>query len=208
MLARLAGFGMVLVPHWPYAFERDGDDIRVTRWTPSGPLHAVLQPGREVDGGEVFDVADGPELPYWTIETSVFRTRWPAGFVLESPSDESDATPFYLLGPGTSMIFTQGPVPRGRLAGPGALVAPGQTVLRRSTIGEGAEAVELGYRHEGEQWWQCHWTIPYRGDRTVVVTAQAPEAGWEQAAEAAEAVVTSFEDMHPQQARSPGGATA
>jgi hypothetical protein len=193
VLARLAGFGMVLVPHWPYSFERDHDAVRVTRWTPSGPWHAVLRPGEEAGGGEVVDVADGPDVPYWLIETSAFRARWPLGFTCESPSEAADGTPFYLQGPGQSSIFPQGPVPRARLEDPGALVAADQTVLQRRATGDGVAVVELGYRHDGEQWWQAHWTIPYPGDQFVVLTAQALEAASGQAREAAETVVASFE---------------
>lgn len=76
-------------------------------------------------GDDVVDVADGFDVPYWLIETSVFRVRWPGGFTVNSPHDAGDGTPFYLQGPGEASIFTQGPVPRAQLSDPNALVAPG-----------------------------------------------------------------------------------
>ncbi|MGA5305734.1 hypothetical protein ACPCHT_37970 [Nucisporomicrobium flavum] len=196
VLARLTGFGMVLLPHWPYAFERerDGSDaVRVTRWTAAGVEQAVIEPSRHPGGGDVVDVADGPDTPFWRVETSVFRVRWPLGLTLESPQDASDGTPFYLQGPGQATIFPQGPVARARLADPDALVAPGQRVLRRHTDDVGVTVVELGYEHDGEPWWQAHWTIPYGDDQYLVMTAQSPAAEAEQTREAAVTVVESVD---------------
>lgn len=167
---------MVLVPHWPYLFERhpDGSDaVRVTRWTPGGPRQAVIQPGSVIGAGDVVDVADGPDHPYWLIETSGFRLRWPAGFTVESSQDPADRTPFYLHGPGEATIFPQGPVAKERLADPDALVATGQTVLDRRTGDDDTRIIELTYQHDGEPWWQGHWTIRYNADRLLVITAQA-----------------------------------
>jgi hypothetical protein len=49
VFARPTGFGMTLLPHWPYSFDREPpgtDTVRVTSWTTSGPLRALVQPGR------------------------------------------------------------------------------------------------------------------------------------------------------------------
>jgi hypothetical protein len=189
---------MTLLPNWPYSFERehDGTDaVRVTRWTPSGPARVVIEPGRLVDGEDVVDVADGLNVPYWLIETSIFRVRWPAGFTVDSPEDAGDGTPFYLQGPRQATIFPQGPVASARLADRDALVAPDQTVLARRTDGNGVAAIELSYSHDNELWWQAHWTIPYQADQLVVITAQSPLASSEQARVAAETVVASLEGM-------------
>src|SRR3569833_4172440 len=168
VLARLTGFGLVLVPHWPFAFERapgGPEAVRVTRWTSSGPRHVVLEPGRSTDGGDVVDVADGLARAGWFVETSIYRVGWPAGSTLESPRDAGDGTPFYLHGPGQATMFPQGPVPAARLAGPDALVGPDQTVLARRDIGDGVGVVELGYRREGDRWWQGRWAMPCGGGR-------------------------------------------
>jgi hypothetical protein len=170
VLARLAGHGLVLMPHWPYAFERDGDAVRVTRWTAAGPAQVLIRPGRLADGGDVVDVSGGPREAHWSIETTTFRVRWPDHFRLES-SDEGDGTPFYLHGPRDAAVFPQGPVPAEQIAGPDALVTAGQTVLARRRA---FDAIELGYQHDGESWWQGHWKVPFGPGRVLVFTAQSP----------------------------------
>jgi hypothetical protein len=168
---------MAVVPHWPYTVERDdggSDAVRVTRWSATGPEHAVVTTDRAPDGGGVLDVDTGPDHPHWLIETSDFTVRWPAGFRLESGNDPGDRTLFYLLGRADEAIFPQGPVPRGRLAAPDALAAPGQTVVDRRVDGDGVGVTELGYEHDGEPWWQAHWTVAWDEHRFLVVTAQAP----------------------------------
>ncbi|GLY00371.1 MULTISPECIES: hypothetical protein [Actinoplanes] len=199
VLARLGGYGLALIPHWPFAFERVPDAsnaVRVTRFTPGGPRQVVIEPGGNVDGGDVVDVADGPQTPFWMVETSVFRLRWPASFTLESPAETDDGTPFYLRGPADSMIFPQGPVERDRLADPQALVAPGQTVLQRRDHEHGISVVELGYRHEDRQWWQGHWVIPHHDDQVVVLTGQAVLESAAVTREAAEIMAASFGRTH------------
>lgn len=198
VLARLSGYGMALIPHWPYVFERerDGSDaVRVTHWAPAGAVHAVIEPGRPAEGSDAVDAVEGVGAPYWVIETSVFHLRWPAGFTLESPSDADDGTPFYLHGPGHAVIFPQGPVSKERLADPNALIAPDQTVLQRRAGGNGASVVELSYQHDGEAWWQAHWTVPYDAEQVVVITAQSLLAASTQVREAAEMAATSLERM-------------
>ncbi|BCJ48179.1 hypothetical protein GCM10010168_25390 [Actinoplanes ianthinogenes] len=188
VLARLNGHGMALVPHWPYSFARvdgDADAVRVTRTTPDGPISTVISPGGPVEGGEVVDVSDGMDVPAWLIETGPALLPWPRGFSLESPADPSDTTPFYLFGPDQAMIFPQGPVAADRLADPDALVADYQTVLDRRTDEDDVSVVELGYQHDGQQWWQGHWMIPLRGNHVLVLTGQGPLAGAEMIREAA-----------------------
>lgn len=161
---------MVLMPHWPYRFERHPDEpraVRVVRGTDDGPLWTVVRPGEPVEQHDAVDVAGGPAHEHWEIQTSVLNLRWPEGFVVQSPLERDDRTPFYLHGPGEATIFPQGPLPRDRFAEPEALVAPGQRLLSA-----GADGVELGYDHEGESWWQLHRLLPYGTDRTLVITAQ------------------------------------
>ncbi|MBM2614161.1 hypothetical protein JIG36_01150 [Actinoplanes sp. LDG1-06] len=193
VLARLNGFGMTVLPNWPYAFERENDAVRATRWTDGGSVDVLIEPGRAVDGGEVVDVGDGLDVPHWLIETSAFRVRWPEGFSVASPHDGSDGTPFYLQGAGEASIFPQGPVPRARLAGPDALVAPDQEVLDRRTGDNGVAVVELGYVHEGSPWWQGHWTVPYLDDQFLVITAQSLRSAAATTRSAAAAVAGSLE---------------
>jgi hypothetical protein len=196
ILARLAGYGMVLTPHWPYMFERHqtgSDAVRVTRWTPSGPVEVVIQPHQLTHATDVVDVADGPSHPCWFVETSAFRLRWPIEFTVESPQEQDDGTPFYLHGPGEATIFPQGPVSKERLVDPHALVAAGQTVLDQRVADDGSRLIELGYQHNEEPWWQGHWTIPYDSGRFLIFTAQALLAHRTQTREAAEVIAASFE---------------
>ena len=153
----------------------------------------TIDPGDRVADDDVVDVADGFDIPYWLIETSIFSVRWPAGFTVNSPRDAGDGTPFYLHGPGDATIFTQGPVPRARLAGPDDLVAPGQAVLARWSDDNGIAGIELGYHHDGAQWWQAHWTIPCRADNFIVITAQSLLSASARTRTAAESVVATFE---------------
>ena len=196
VLARLNGFGVTLIPNWPYSFEREGhgsDVVHATRWTPSGPAQATIDPGNRVESNDVVDVADGFDIPYWLIETSIFSVRWPAGFTVNSPHDAGDDTPFYLQGPGEAIIFTQGPMPKARLSDPNALVAPGQSVLARRSDDNGVAGVELSYLHDDEQWWQAHWMMPCQANHVVVITAQSLLFASAATRMAAETVVATFE---------------
>ncbi len=197
VLARLNGFRLTLIPNWPYSFERDQADsncVRATRWTSSGPVQVLIDPShRLVGASDVVDSTDGLDVPYWLIETSIFRVRWPAGFTVDSPRDPGDGTPFYLQGPGGAAIFPQGPVAQARLADPDALVAPDQTVLVRQVGDSGIASIELSYSHDGEAWWQAHWKVPFGADNLVIITAQSLLTGSAQTREAAETVVASFE---------------
>jgi hypothetical protein len=53
----------------------------------------------------------------------------------------------------------------------------------------------LSYQHDGEAWWQAHWTVPYDAEQVVVITAQSLLAASTQVREAAEMAATSFERM-------------
>lgn len=176
VLTRLAGHGLVLLPYWPYTFERDPavpGGVLVSRLLPDGERpQALVDPARPAGCHGVVDVESGPEHPHWLLETSLFAMPWPDGYAVGSASDPADRTPFYLHGPAGELIFPQGPAP---VAGPDALVAPGQTVLRRWSM-PGAAVVEVGYQHDGEVWWQAHVLMPYDEHRSLVLTAQARQA--------------------------------
>jgi hypothetical protein len=187
---------MVLVPYWPYRFERhdNSDAVQVTHWTGDGPRQAVIQPGSPIEAaGDVVDVGNGPDHRHWLIETSGFRIRWPAGFALESPQDPADNMLFYLHGPGEATIFPQGPFAPERLADPDALVGPGQTVVDRQTGDDGTRIIELAYGHDGTPWWQGHWAVRRGTARVLLITAQAPSAYSAQTRAAAHAVASSLE---------------
>jgi hypothetical protein len=172
VFARLTGHGLVLVPYWPYTFERphaESDAVAVTNWRPDGPVKTLVDPSDAHTVPGIVDVEPGPNHPFWVIETTGFKAAWPSGFSVESTVD-----PFCLVGEHDASIFVQGPV---HIDAPDAMVAAGQTVLARRTSGPGVQVLELGYEHEGQPWWQGVYLYPRQDGRVLVFTAQSREAG-------------------------------
>ncbi len=189
VLTRLAGHGLVLLPYWPYTFEREPSvpgGVLVSRLLPGGERQqALVDPAHPAECHGVVDVDSGPDHPHWLLETSLFAMPWPDGYAVDSAPDPDDQTPFYLHGPAGELIFPQGPA---RVDGPDALVAPDQTVLRHRRV-PGAEVVEVGYQHDGEAWWQAHFLMRHDEHHTLVLTAQARQADAPGALAAAEFMV-------------------
>ena len=177
VLARLNGYGVQLIPYWPYRIvRRAGDDpkaVCVVRLTPDGDVSAWVTPHSPQSVKGVVDVATEPSPDGWRIETSVFSVPWPDGFDLASPTHPSDRISFYLEGADEARIFPQGPVPDDRLPAPEALAAEGQRIVNRDFVDD-IQVVELAYEHEGADWWQVHWMVPWTPGRTLIFTAQAP----------------------------------
>ncbi|GAA1393216.1 hypothetical protein [Catellatospora coxensis] len=172
VLARVAGYGMVLTPYWPYKFERSDaapDAVVVTNRGAAGPAKALLDPADAHSVPGVVDVEPGPDHPFWVIETSAFIAAWPAGFSVESTSE-----PYCLAGEHDASISVQGPV---RIADPDVMITPGQTVVARRTMGPDVQVIELAYEHDGEPWWQGVYLYPRKDGRVLVVTAQSREPG-------------------------------
>lgn len=185
VLARVTGFGLAVVPVWPYRVELVPDDpaaLLVIRTDGETRRSVVLRGGREkpvadlgddvVSMDEVAEVMRGPDANEWRVETSVYSVVLPAGFALEPPADDGPSM-FDLHGPGGALIWVQGPFDRASLPDVEALAAPGQTLAGVASQ-DGVEAVELAYDHDGEPWNQRHYVVPFAGSRVLVVTAQAP----------------------------------
>ncbi|GIE91935.1 hypothetical protein [Actinoplanes regularis] len=172
VFARLSGHGLVLVPHWPYTFERAdaaSDAVMVTNWRADGPAKALVDPADAHGVPGVVDVEAGPDHPFWVIETSGFNAAWPPGFNVESTVD-----PYCLVGEHEASIFVQGPA---HVPDPDAMIAPGQTVVARREMDSGVRVVEAAYEHEGEAWWQGIYLYPREDGRVLVFTAQSREPG-------------------------------
>ncbi|WP_156313256.1 hypothetical protein [Micromonospora sp. HK10] len=172
VLARLAGYGVVLVPYWPYTFERSdaaSDAVVVTNWRVNGPAKALVDSADAHSAPGIVDVEPGPDHPFWVIETSSFSAVWPFGF-----SVESTVAPYCLVGEHDASISVQGPV---HIADPDVMIAPGQTVVGRRKMGRDVEVIELVYEHEGEPWWQGVYLYPRKGGQELVFTAQSREPG-------------------------------
>jgi hypothetical protein len=172
VFARLAGHGLVLVPYWPYTFERPdaaSDAVVVTNWRADGPAKALVDPSDAHTTAGIVDVEPGPDHPFWVIETGGFDAVWPPGFSVESTVD-----PYCLVGEHDASITVRGPA---RIADPDVLIAAGQTVVARRKTGPDVQVLELAYEHEGETWWQGIYLYPRKGGRVLVFTAQSREPG-------------------------------
>ncbi len=181
--ARLFGFGWTLLPLAPFRFERVPGgpcSVVVVRRSAGGVKRAPLSSGGnnlpDVELGEgtasleeVLDLCEGSDRDHWRVETTVFTIRRLAGFALESSAGPGPPG-FHLHGPDATLLYVQGPFPRGRLPAPSAMAGPGQTVRRH-----GDSWVELEYFHEGTPWRQTHWLVGFLQDHAYVVSVQAPE---------------------------------
>jgi hypothetical protein len=196
VFVRLSGFGVSLVPIWPYSFQRvEGEPGAVTasyfgeEASPTATLSAVrntvvLKNAESLE--QVVDVLDGPQEAAWRIETTSFSMMWPEGFEISS-QPAGDPTPFYLHGRDGALIYTQGPLAPERV--PADFAAPGQRIIHKES-GPGFEAIELVYRHEGADWFQSHHLVPL-GGRVLIITAQSLAANAEPTLRAAETVARS-----------------
>jgi hypothetical protein len=173
---RLSGFGMRLIPFWPYEFARTGaapDSVEVVHMTEGGRAAATVDRGRRSSVAGVVDVLDGPDHEHWRLETSVYGFEWPEGFEVGSAIDVEDRKPYYLYGPDDAAIFPQGPLPTERVPDAAGLTAPDQTVARQYRLDD-IDVVELTYDHDGGPWWQTHWAFPIGAGKSLVITGQSP----------------------------------
>ncbi|GAA2686974.1 hypothetical protein Apa02nite_037200 [Actinoplanes palleronii] len=171
-MARLAGYGVVLVPYGQYTFARSDaapHAVLVTNWREDGPATALVDPADPQSAPGIVDVAPGPDQPFWSIQTGVFEVAWPSGFTVESTF-----VPYGLAGKHDSSISVQGPA---RVPDPDVLIGVGQTVTDRRTMGDGVQVIEVTYEHEGDPWWQAHYLLPRQEGRVLVFTAQSREPG-------------------------------
>jgi hypothetical protein len=169
-MARLAGYGVVLVPYWPYTFARSDaapGAVLVTNWREEGPATALVDPAEPQSVPGIVDVSPGPDQPFWAIETSYFDVAWPFRFDIESTMP-----PYCLVGENEASISTQGSA---SALDPETLIAAGQTVVDRRTMRGDVQVIEVTYEHEGEQWWQGHYLLPRKGGRVLIFTGQSRE---------------------------------
>jgi hypothetical protein len=198
VFARVSGYGLTLVPIWPYRFERTPaarpGSVTVTHWG-DGAVRTATVHGQAVDLSgadsvdQVVDIAAGPAERTWRVETSLYSVAWPEGFRIESPP-EAGPSMFDLHGPDGALLYVQGPFADDRLPMPDQLVAPGQAVVAKRRV-QDVEAVELAYAHENVEWRQGYWFVPLGQGRSLVVTAQAPAAHAEETMRAGDLVAGS-----------------
>lgn len=202
VFARLTGFGMTLIPIWPYTFERPEQapgTVSVTRWEGhtahtvviTGPAEApAIRLTNAQSADEVVEVLAGPAEHVWRIETSPFSVEWPEGFAIDSPPAGDDSTPFLLFGPDGSVIYLQGPRGHDRIPPLTQLIAPGQTLVDHRSE-PAFEVVELAYQHDGTAWRQIHHLVALTDTHGLVITAQSPATHTTQVRQAAELMARS-----------------
>ncbi len=187
VFARIVGFGLTVVPVWPYRIElvpSDPGALQVIHFDEGKRRTVVVRGGRDkpvADLGEGVDQLDevaqvlrGPDAREWRIETPMYSVSWPELFAVEPPADDGGSI-FDLHGPEGALIWLRGPFDRADLPAVEDLAAPGQT-LTGAASQDGVEAVELAYEHEGAAWNQRHYLVLFSGTRILAVTAQAPES--------------------------------
>ncbi|MFC0548893.1 hypothetical protein [Kutzneria chonburiensis] len=198
VFARLTGFGMTLIPIWPYTFDRvehRPGSVKVTRWAGDTAHTAVVTGPADVEltgaesPGEVVEVLTGPAGSVWRIETSPFTIDWPEGFSIDSPPADDNSSPFLLFGPAGSAIYLQGPYRRDRIPPLTQLAGPGQTLVDQQSAAA-FDAVELEYEQGGNTWRQTHHLVDL-GDERLVITAQTPATHGIQVRAAAELMARS-----------------
>lgn len=176
VLARLQGFGAIVVPKAPYRIERVDDAPDAVLRIGHGDRSETVDV-RAVLGGtvttDVADVDEGDPRPRWRIETSVFGCAWPVGFALSS--DPDGLSPFLLLGPDDAMIWVAGPVDRAKTTPIEKLVTEDQTARAVASSGD-RERIDIDYQVDGERWWQRRYVLAWGEDRTLVLTGQARAA--------------------------------
>jgi hypothetical protein len=195
VFARVSGFGLRLVPIWPYQFQREDDVVTVTHWRDGVAHTATITPGAaspaQADTGAVEDVVEvtpGPGRASWRIETSRYSVEWPSCFDIDPhPGDVSP--PFELWGSDEAVIHLWGPYPPERMRPLHAYAAEGQTIVAHVSRPE-YELLRLDYQHDGADWRQSYHFVGLPGG-TLIVKTQSLAAGAELAERAAEVVAVS-----------------
>jgi hypothetical protein len=196
VFARLSGFGLTLVPIWPYRFHRDGDSVTVTHFANAGERTVTITPGTANPIGsaqgpaeEVVDVKLGPPTDSWRIETSRYSVEWPAEFEIDSPSADDTSSLFALFGPDEALIQLAGPYPKERIRPFREYAAKGQTIVAHVRQPQ-YDLLRLDYLHGGVEWRQSYHFVAFSG-AVLIVQTQSVGKGAEFAERAAELVALS-----------------
>lgn len=192
VLARLQGFGAIVLPDVPYRIERVADAPETTLRITSGETTEIVDVRDAVRGDVktgVANVTGGDERGEWRIETSVFACAWPRHFALSSDPDE--ISPFLLFGPNDAMIWVAGPVDRAKATPIEKLATEDQTIRAVAEAGDNAR-IDVDYEHDDETWWQRRYVLAWGDAHVLVVTAQARAADEEPVRLAVDAVEASI----------------
>ncbi|WP_203908037.1 hypothetical protein [Rhizocola hellebori] len=199
VFVRLSGFGMRLLPYWPYEFERDGetpDRVRVTHWADASRLTATVDSQHRESAEGIVDVSPGPEHQYWRAETGIYGFTWPDGFVIGVSVDANDPTPFYLFGPDEARIYPQGPFPTEKMLDAAGWTGPGQKLAAQYHLDD-IEVFELDFEYADSPWWQTHWAFPVGAGQSLVISGQCPAAHHDLVRNAIRHIVETLSDTQP-----------
>ena len=192
VLARLQGFGAIVLPKAPYRIERVDDEADTRLRIFHGERSAVVDVLAVLRGEattELFDVSEGDPRQSWRIETSVVTHEWPVGFALSSDPDE--LSPFVLFGPDDSMIWIAGPIDAKKATPIEKLVDEGQTVRAVAQAGD-SERIDVDYVIDDEAWWQRRYVLAWGEGKALVLSAQARAATEALASAALDAIERSI----------------
>lgn len=174
VLARLQGFGVLVLSKAPYRIGRVPDAPETRLRIAHGERSEEVDVSEPREGlTELADVTRGDSAERWRIETTVLTCAWPAGFDLAS--DPEERSPFLLLGPNDAMVWLSGPVDREQTQPIESLAVSGQTI-RAVAQSDDRERIDVDYTIDGDRWWQRRYVVPWTETQDVVVTGQARPA--------------------------------
>lgn len=169
--ARIVGHGVVVVPRAGYQLERVADASESTLRVIYGENRKLLDVAAPDAAESAFaEVAPGPQMRAWRIETDTFTCAWPRGFTLADDPDALSA--FVLAGTNGSLIWVSGPMPRERATPIEGLADEGQNIRAIADEGENVR-IDLDYVFEGEPWWQRRYVLAWGAETVLVLSAQA-----------------------------------
>lgn len=192
--ARIVGHGAVVLPRTGYQLERvagaSESTLRVT-YGEDAQLLDVSAP--EAAASALAEVAPGPLMRAWRIETDTFTCAWPRGLTLADDPDALSA--FVLAGPNGALIWASGPMPRERATPIESLADEGQNIRAVADEGDNVR-IDLDYVFEGEPWWQRRYVLAWSDDTVLVVSAQAKALDEEVVAAAIDELAQSIAPSH------------
>lgn len=193
VLARLQGFGVIVLPKAPYRIARVADapetELRITQGDESEVVDVT-----EVREGltDLADISRGDAAERWRIETEAMSCAWPLGFDLAS--DPDGLSPFLLLGPNDALVWLAGPLAAEKTRPIEQLAAEGQAI-REVAHSDDRERLDVDYEADGERWWQRRYVIPWTESESVVISGQSRPSTEELTALAVDLIERSLEPI-------------
>ena len=192
--ARIAGHGLLIAPHEGYQLERlDVGSESALRLTYGNESH-VFAAALDSPESPLAEVAPGPAMRLWRIETDTFGCSWPRGFTLADDPDGLSA--FVLSAASGALLWVSGPMPRERTFPVEKLADEGQHIRAIADEGENVR-IDLDYVFEGEPWWQRRYVLVWGAETVLVLSAQAKALDEETASAALDELVQSIAPFHP-----------